>query len=53
MDVKAFDPKCFELAGYFLKAEPGEHDTIENQRELAWHLQKAVEWWFKQLERKQ
>lgn len=51
-EIKAFDPHCLELAEYFLKAEPGEHDTDENRRELAWQIQKAAEWFFKQLERK-
>lgn len=50
--IKAYDPHCYELAEYFLRAEPGEHNTVENREKLAWHIQRAIEWYFKQLERK-
>lgn len=52
MKEKSFDPHCLELAEYFLAAEPGERNTDQNRRELAQNIQDAVEWFFKQLERK-
>lgn len=39
---KAFDPKCLELAEYFL----ADSATLAQRNALAQHIQEAVEDWF-------
>lgn len=47
-----YDPRCYELAEYFLRNEPGQHDTIRNQQELALAIQQAIEDYLEEMARK-
>lgn len=50
--VAAYDPRSYELAEYFLKNEPGQHNTIRNQQELALVIQQAIEDYLEELARR-
>jgi hypothetical protein len=49
--TKTYDPKCYDLAEYFLQSEPVRTDVKAYKKycdELAKHIQQAVEDWFVQ-----
>lgn len=46
--MKACDPKCGELAEYFLEDSP--HNTEDHRKALASAIQEAVEDWFAEAE---
>lgn len=43
--IKLFDPKCYELAEYFLQDNPA-RNTHENRNVLAQYIQDATEEFF-------
>lgn len=50
--VTSYNPRVFELAEFFLANEPGQHNTVRNQQELALVIQQAVEDYLEELARR-